>query len=88
MKKRHRNKEYLKLILAIIFIVAGIVGGIYVGLWLMFIKSIMAACAAFDAGCLTATLVGITVLKCVFAGTVGMLFVSVGCGIGKIFLND
>jgi hypothetical protein len=86
--RKRRNSGYLRLILAIAFTIAGFAGAIYVGVWLMFIKSIMTACAAFDAGCLTATLVGITVLKCVFAGTVGSLFIVCGCTVGKCLLKE
>ena len=52
------TKKGIKFILAVLIFVGGIVAAIYFGLWAMFIKSILTACAAFDAGTLTATLVG------------------------------
>ena len=52
--------------------------GVYVGAWLMFIKPIIEACKAFDAGTLTGLMVGTTVLKCLFASAVGWLIVYVG----------
>ena len=42
----------------------------------MLIKPILAACAAFDAGTLTATIIGITIIKCLFAGVVFSLIVT------------
>ena len=64
--------------------IAGVVGGLYIGLWVMFIQPILTACSAFDAGTLTGTIVGITVLKCIFAGTVGSLIAYAGITIGCI----
>ena len=52
------TKKGVKVILAVLIFVGGIVAAIYFGLWVMFIKSILTACAAFDAGTLTATLAG------------------------------
>lgn len=52
--------------------------GVYVGTWLMFIKPIIEACKAFDAGTLTGLLVGTTVLKCLFASLAGWIIVYVG----------
>lgn len=88
MDKRARkaSKEALKVAIAIIIIV-GIVAAIYYGVWVMFIQAILSACAAFDAGTLTATTVGLTVIKCIFASTVSGLIVSVSCGIAKSILK-
>ena len=69
------TKEGIKVILAVLIFVGGIVAAIYFGLWVMFIKSILTACAAFDAGTLTATLVGWTVIKCLLASAVSSLIV-------------
>lgn len=54
-----------------ISIVASAVVSLYVGGWLMFIQPILEACEHFDAGTLTGAIIGTTVLKCIFAGTVG-----------------
>lgn len=69
------TKKWIKVILAVLIFVGGIVAAIYFGLWVMFIKSILTACAAFDAGTLTATLVGWTVIKCLLASAVSSLIV-------------
>lgn len=86
-KTRKALKEALKLAIAIIIIIAGIVAAIYYGVWVMFIKAILSACAAFDAGTLTAMTVGLTVIKCIFASTVTGLIISVSCGIAKFILK-
>ena len=65
-------------ILGWIVFIGSAVYGVYVGAWLMFIKPIIEACKAFDAGTLTGLLVGTTVLKCLFASFVGWLIVYVG----------
>ena len=49
---------------------AGVIAGLYVGGWLMFIQPIIEACKHFDAGTLTGVIIGTTVLKCVFASAV------------------
>lgn len=67
-----------------LLVVAGIVGGLYVGGWMMFIQPIIEACKAFDAGVLTGTIVGITVLKCIFASMVGSIIAYVGVFIGSV----
>lgn len=65
-------------------IVAGVVGGLYVGGWIMFIQPIIKACKAFDAGTLTGLIVGVTVLKCIFASAVGTIIGYVGVLIGTL----
>jgi hypothetical protein len=47
----------MKNFIGVLLIILGIFGGLYVGGWLMFIKSILIACSAFDAGILTGSLV-------------------------------
>lgn len=63
-------------------IVASWLVGLYVGLWVMFIQPIMVACQAFDAGCLTGAMVGVTILKCIFAGCVGTIIGYAGTILG------
>lgn len=70
-----------------VIIAASVIAGLYVGGWLMFVQPIMDACRHFDAGTLTGTIVGMTVLKCVFASFVGGLIATVGTTIGRILLN-
>lgn len=65
-------------VIAVIIWILGAVLGLYVGGWLMFIKPIIGCCVAFDAGTLTAMMVGMTVIKCFFGSTVGSLIFLVG----------
>lgn len=74
----------MKDIIGILIMIAGILGGLYVGGWLMFLQPIIEACRAFDAGILTGLMVGITVLKCIFASTVGTIIAYVGIVIGNV----
>ena len=82
-KTKKSMLEALKIIIAIIVLIVGVVAAIYYGGYVMFIKAILSACAAFDAGTLTATIVGLTVIKCLFASTVAGLIISVTCGVVK-----
>ena len=70
-----------KIIMGWIVLIGSIVGGLYVGGWMMFIQPILEACKAFDAGTLTGLIVGVTVLKCIFASAVGGVIVWVGSAI-------
>lgn len=75
----------MRKVLAWLILLAGIVGGLYVGGYLMFIKAILIACHAFDIGSLTAVLVGKTI-KCVFASVVGGLIAFAGfIGFGIVY---
>ncbi len=78
----------MKKLLGWLLIIASVIGGLYVGGWMMFIRPIIEACKAFDAGTLTGTIVGITVLKCLFASTVGVLITYFGTLIGGILAAD
>lgn len=74
----------MKNIIGNLLIAAGVVGGLYVGGWIMLIQPIIEACKAFDAGTLTGLIVGITVLKCIFASAVGIIIGYVGVLIGTL----
>ena len=65
----------MRQILAVLVFIAGIIGACYVGGWMMFVSPIIEACKAFDAGTLTGTIVGVTVLKCVFASLVTSIII-------------
>ena len=80
-------KDGTRMILAILVFVIGIILAVYFGLWLMFIKPIMAACAAYDAGALTGVIIGKTVLKCIFAGTVESVTLRVFAKIAEKILE-
>ena len=75
----------MKNIIGVLIMIAGILCGLYVGGWLMFIQPIIEACKAFDAGTLTGLMVGITVLKCIFASFVGSVVAYAGIIIGGTF---
>ena len=77
----------MKTIIGWIIFIGSVVGGLYVGGWMMFIQPIIEACKAFDAGTLTGLIVGITVLKCIFAGTVGSIIVWIGSAIAGVFFK-
>lgn len=65
------NKLKIQGAIALILWIFGVLAGLYVGGWLMFIKPIIACCVAFDAGTLTGIMVGISILKCIFGSAVG-----------------
>lgn len=78
----------MKKIIGVLLMIAGVVGGLYVGGWMLFIQPIIEACQAFDAGTLTGTIVGITVLKCIFASAVGSIIAYVGFLVGGVLATD
>lgn len=80
--------ENVKAVIGLAIAILGVIGGIYVGGWLMFIQPILDACHHFDAGTLTGTIVGVTVLKCVFASAVGTIIASVGIGLGSAIVDS
>ena len=75
-------KQKAKKILGVLLIIFGIFGGLYVGVYSMFIQPIIEACKAFDAGNLTGMIIGTTILKCIFAGAVGSIILYVCCKLG------
>lgn len=81
-------KDGIRMILAILVFIVGVIFAVYFGLWVMFIKPIMAACAAFDAGTLTAVIIGETVLKCIFASAAASVILAVFTGIAQIIAED
>lgn len=66
-------------------IIFGSIGGAYVGGYLMFIKPILECLSMYDAGLLTGSMIGITILKCFFAGTVGSGIFCIGYFLGLVF---
>lgn len=76
----------MKKLFGVLFIIAGILGGLYVGGWLLFVQPIIDACKAFDSGTLTGTIVGWTVVKCIFASVIGGLITWIGSVIGQLLL--
>lgn len=81
--KRNRS-NLIKEVCSWVCLIGGIAIGLYVGGWVMFIRPIIEACRHFDAGTLTGVIVGVTILKCIFASTVGSLIVYVGSVLAKV----
>lgn len=81
-------KNGIRTILAILVFAVGLILAVYFGLWVMFIKPIMAACAAFDAGTLTGVIIGKTILKCIFASAAASVILTVFAWIAKIIAED
>lgn len=77
----------MRTVLAIFIFIAGVLLACYVGGWVLFIKPILAACAAFDAGTLTATVLGVTVIKCLLASAVASVIITVASAIAKILAD-
>lgn len=71
-------------ILAVLIFLVGIFAACYTGVWVLFIKPIIECCKAFDAGTLTGVMVGVTVMKCIFAGTVAGIIVWISSIIATI----
>lgn len=74
-------------VLAVLIFIAGVLLACYVGGWVLFIKPILAACAAFDAGTLTATVLGVTVIKCLLASVVSGVIITAASAIAKILAD-
>lgn len=70
----------MKNIIAFLVAAVGIIAGLYVGVWLLFIQPIIQACTAFDAG----TLTGMIVLKCIFASFVAGIIIVISFWIAGV----
>ena len=64
-----------------------IIIGFYVSIWVMLVEPIIYACQCFDAGTLTATIVGITIIKILLSGFVGILIMFIGFVIAFFISN-
>lgn len=58
--------------------------GAYVGAFVMLILPIVECCKAFDAGTLTGLMVGTTVIKCLFSGSVATIIIYAGAIAAKL----
>lgn len=67
----------LRWILAIVFLIAGIAGGLYFGAYLLLFKPIFTACIAWDAGQLTAAIIWKTIVKA-FISVIVMAVIKTG----------
>lgn len=64
-----------------------IIIGFYVSIWVMLVEPIIYACQCFDAGTLTATIVGITIIKILLSGFAGTLIMLIGFAIAFFISN-
>lgn len=71
---------------AIVYVISIIIG-FYVSIWVMLIEPIIYACQCFDAGTLTATIVGITIIKILLSGFAGIMIMFVGFAIAFFISN-
>lgn len=78
-------KKVINQIIGTLLTIAGALSGLYAGGWLMFLKPIMNACQLYDAGTLTSSIIGVTILKCIFAGSVGTTIFVLGYYLGFYF---
>lgn len=63
----------LLFIIGILLIIAGIVAGVYVGFWLMFVGGLMDIINSIKAPVTEASAIGFGVLKMIFAGFIGAI---------------
>lgn len=64
-----------------------IIIGFYVSIWVMLVEPIIYACQCFDAGTLTATIIGITIIKILLSSFVGILIMFIGFAIAFFISN-
>lgn len=64
-----------------------IIIGSYVSIWVMLVEPIIYACQCFDAGTLTATIIGITIIKILLSGFAGVLIMFIGFAIAFFISN-
>lgn len=84
MKKKYRDWTG---VVILVFALIGVILGLYVGGWLMFVKPILAACALLDSGMLTGGILGMTIIKCLLASVVGWIVFYVTALIGTIIAS-
>lgn len=64
-----------------------IIIGANVSIRVMLVEPIIYACQCFDAGTLTATIIGITIIKILLSGFVGILIMFIGFAIAFFISN-
>lgn len=87
---KHFNKNTINNVcdfLGDIVYTISIIIGFYVGIWVMLVEPIIYACQCFDAGTLTATIVGITIIKILLSGFAATLIMLVGFAIAFFISN-
>ena len=84
MKKKYRDWTG---VVILVFALIGVILGLYVGGWLMFVKPILVAYALLDSGMLTGGILGLTIIKCLLASVVGWIVFYVTALIGTIIAS-
>lgn len=88
MKSNNMNMfDNIRDLLGAIVYAISIILGFYVSIWAMLVEPIIYACQCFDAGTLTATIVGITIIKILMSGFVGTLIMLIGFAIAFFISN-
>ena len=78
----------MKKLIGILLIITGVVLGLYLGLWQMFIGGILCIAKSIDNGSITATLVAWNVIKIILATPIGMSVFSIVSGTGLLLIED
>lgn len=84
MRARRKKNSTARSLISLFIFIAGIALACYIGLWLLFIKPIMGCCSAFDAGTLSALIVGTTVIKCLLASAIAGIIIYVSSFVAGI----
>ena len=87
---KHFNKNTINNVrdfLGAVVYAISIIIGFYVSIWVMLVEPIIYACQCFDAGTLTATIVGITIIKILLSGFAGILIMFIGFAIAFFISN-
>lgn len=74
-------------LIGVLIVLVGILLGLYIGGWIMFVKPIIDICYAIDDQTVSAVAVGITIIKCLFASFVGVAIAQIGIVIGKLIMD-
>lgn len=68
----------LRKIIGNMIMLLGVAAGLYVGLWLMFIRTIIETAAAFDNGTITAMMVAGAILQVLLSTGTGSVIAGIG----------
>ena len=78
----------MKKLIGFLFFIGGILLGLYVGGWLLFVKPIIDVCIAIDNNTISAVIIGIAIIKCLLASFVGWIIAYLGITIGSVLLDN
>ena len=77
----------MKHLIGILITIGSIILGIYVGVWVMCVQPIMDVCMAIDNHTISASIVGVAVIKILFSSVVGGLIAYIGTVIGTFLTS-